>query len=570
MSTHLTHCQATFQLLAWLVLLALCTSCMHTTPKSNARLEVYNLGLDDFNVFDPTYARTRNIIREFFDTNPNNYLVLSDDPNAKPGKANKPDISEEQKVFDKLALIDQYLRDSHFRNGVDNRGAPIRVVLESGGGPINAGAFWLGRETPDPDFIDPVTALLLSLGTNARPKGHIFLDHRRSPYVMRGTPGTDHYNDFDFIAPGDSMEILAHELGHGIAVNEDKFSFLPCFEAGAAFESFADIFGVMVGADWIIANDHTPNGEAPAQSRNMQAPHLSSGACSMYDNSGGTCSFLPVGTSPSAVNSRHQPMHTSEYRSSRGCQDAVHHNGGILNYAAYLISQGGSYTRDGITINFPGIDPTGVGTTIDRSELERLYYYTITHRHLRKNPDFQAVRSALVTSATDLYAGEQGWKIETVKHAFAAVGIEDGIAPILATGTKLTATPSVSSNVSGSYTHYATDDNPVTAWEPVIGVNSWIQLDLGQVYTLHQARLQWLVTQDRILVESYDIEVSVDGIIWVTATSGTKVENIYGGIDTRVHTLSGHTARYVRLNRITPTLSISGTMRIIEFEVYTP
>ena len=91
----------------------------------------------------------------------------------------------------------------------------------------------------------------------------------------------------------------------------------------------------------------------------------------------------------------------------------------------------------------------------------------------------------------------------------------------------------------------------------------WLQLDLGQTYTVNRFRVFW----EKENIQDYVIETSTDGSSW---TEQVKVENANGVLEPE-HTLTDPVnARYVRL-RITkygPAVPNWYNVGVREFEVY--
>jgi len=82
-----------------------------------------------------------------------------------------------------------------------------------------------------------------------------------------------------------------------------------------------------------------------------------------------------------------------------------------------------------------------------------------------------------------------------------------------------------SSNVSlTSRSSNAVDGNTVTRWSSAFSDPQWIQADLGGVYHVNRVVLNWEAAYAR----AYQIQVSVDGINWLTIYSTTTCD---GGVD---------------------------------------
>ncbi|HEX5025466.1 MAG TPA: discoidin domain-containing protein [Agriterribacter sp.] len=116
-----------------------------------------------------------------------------------------------------------------------------------------------------------------------------------------------------------------------------------------------------------------------------------------------------------------------------------------------------------------------------------------------------------------------------------------------------------SSNESAAYPpENAVDANATTTrWSSAYANNQWIAVDLGDIYDLTSVVLRW----ETALGRDYNIEVSVDGVTWVVATTITNNATFVNTID-----MTGTSARYVRMFGL-----VRGTQwgfSLYELEVY--
>lgn len=166
----------------------------------------------------------------------------------------------------------------------------------------------------------------------------------------------------------DALDIVAHEMTHGIITHEKNLLYLN--EPGAVNESIADIFGALIelefkgeAGNWLIG-ERTPGFSATQPLRSLADPNLRDGdGRSMFDR-----------TQRFSLSNRGQPDHYSEVLTpadtmcnstaynDNGC---VHFNSGILNKFAYLVAEGG--THRGVTVR-------GIG----RYKLARITYRAMT------------------------------------------------------------------------------------------------------------------------------------------------------------------------------------------------
>jgi Zn-dependent metalloprotease len=189
----------------------------------------------------------------------------------------------------------------------------------------------------------------------------------------------------EVFGPYDSA-IVAHEACHAL------FNIRWQGQAGATSESICDVIGVLVADDdWTIGRIRGGQPGSHETIRSLKNPGTA------YKN------HPLMGTDP-------QPDHMSKLYTSSGDNGGVHINGGILNKAAYLMSEGG--THGGVTIEH------GIG----REKLLKLYLETI-----KKLPpdgdtvDFAGFRDIVINTADSLFSSADDR--QAVRQAFAAVGL---------------------------------------------------------------------------------------------------------------------------------------------------
>lgn len=183
----------------------------------------------------------------------------------------------------------------------------------------------------------------------------------------------------DFYPLAGALDVIAHELGHGVISNTANLEYQG--QSGAINETYADIFGAMVDRDdWLIGEDVTKTAFSPSGAlRNMSDPH---------------------NTGSSLSDSYWQPMHVSEMYIGEEDNGGVHINSGIGNYAYYLYA-----------------------TAITKEKAEQVFYRALTS-YLTSKSQFTDFRIAVVQSAKDLY-GDNSTEAVEAGVAFDAVGIYD-------------------------------------------------------------------------------------------------------------------------------------------------
>ena len=164
-------------------------------------------------------------------------------------------------------------------------------------------------------------------------------------------------------ASGD--DVVAHELTHGVTGYESHLFYY--MQAGAINESLSDIFGEFVD----LTNGH---GNDSAGVRWLMGEDLSVGAVRSMEN-------------PPAFGDADR-MNSPLYYCGTEDRGGVHHNSGVGNKTAYLMTDGGTF--DGHTV-------AGLGIT----KVARIYYEAQTHL-LTSAADYADLYDALIQATTNL------------------------------------------------------------------------------------------------------------------------------------------------------------------------
>lgn len=162
-------------------------------------------------------------------------------------------------------------------------------------------------------------------------------------------------------------DIVAHEIAHGI--NDHTSNLYNYYQSGAIAESLSDLWGEFVdlsngrGSDhsllrWLLAEDAIALNDAI---RDMKDP-------THYGDP--------------------DKMTSPNYRTSSADNGGVHHNNGVNNKAAYLMTDGDTF--NGVTVNGIGIDKTA-----------KIYYEAQT-RMLTSGSDYLDLYNALYQSCINL------------------------------------------------------------------------------------------------------------------------------------------------------------------------
>jgi Zn-dependent metalloprotease len=129
-----------------------------------------------------------------------------------------------------------------------------------------------------------------------------------------------------FISFTESLEVVAHELAHGVIQFTADLEYFG--QSGALNEHFSDVFGSAITqyvakqkadeADWLVGNEIMGPSLYGEALRSMQAPGMA------YDNE-------LLGKDP-------QPAHMNDYYAGNDDNQGVHINSGIPNRVFYLVS----------------------------------------------------------------------------------------------------------------------------------------------------------------------------------------------------------------------------------------
>jgi Zn-dependent metalloprotease len=186
-----------------------------------------------------------------------------------------------------------------------------------------------------------------------------------------------------------SLDVIAHELTHGVMQSEANLSYQG--ESGALNESWSDVFGSLtrqfrlrqtaLEADWLIGKGLFLPGIRAKAIRSMKAPGTA------YDD--------PVlGRDP-------QPGHMSEYITTAEDNGGVHMNSGIPNRAFYELAvrlKGNAWEKAGM-----------------------IWYRTMTQK-LRPGSRFHEAMNLTVMAAGELF-GSNSLEQKAAREAWAEVGM---------------------------------------------------------------------------------------------------------------------------------------------------
>jgi Zn-dependent metalloprotease len=250
-------------------------------------------------------------------------------------------------AFDGLGATYDFFFDVFGRNSIDDEGLPLEATVHFGRQYDNA--FWNGQR------------------------------------MVFGDGDGEIFNRFTI-----SLDVIGHELAHGVIEDESKLAYL--FQPGALNESLSDVFGSLVRqfalgqtaaeADWLIGRGLFTQAVDGVALRSMKSPGTA------YDD--------PVlGRDP-------QPAHMRDFVRTYDDNGGVHINSGIPNRAFYLAASslgGCAWERAG-----------------------RIWYEAVRDQQLRSNAGFSRFARITVGCAARLY-GAGSIEQQAVAEAWRQVGV---------------------------------------------------------------------------------------------------------------------------------------------------
>lgn len=248
-------------------------------------------------------------------------------------------------------------------------------------------------------------------------------------------------------APLTSLDVTAHELGHGIC--EYSANLVYSRESGAINEGLSDIWGSVVEnafaptkQNFLIGEDITKI--SPYYLRSMSNPK--SGLSAQPDTY--------LGTNWKAATSSCTPTQSND-------QCGVHYNSGVLNHFFYILTQGKTGTND----KGNSYSVTGIGFAKSAKII-----YRMETSYLSSNSTYANVLTYAIQSAKDLYGADSPEAIAT-QNALYAVGL--GTAYSSGSGGGDTVAPSAPSNLAASGTTSVATTLSWTASTDNVGVTGY-------------------------------------------------------------------------------------------------
>lgn len=188
-----------------------------------------------------------------------------------------------------------------------------------------------------------------------------------------------------------SLDVVAHELTHGVTAKTANLANFPWVESGALNEAFSDMFGTATEFFY-----------EPAGSGYQKADYLI-----------GEDLFSPFGF---IIRTLSDPLGIArpDNYANRRVTDDPHINASIPGHAFYLAIEGGRNRTSGLAVQ-------GVGGA-NRDQIEKAFFRALTTM-LPSNASFGLTRLATIQAATDLF-GSGSAATRAITQAWDAVGVQ--------------------------------------------------------------------------------------------------------------------------------------------------
>jgi Zn-dependent metalloprotease len=224
-------------------------------------------------------------------------------------------------------------------------------------------------------------------------------DGRGAMVFGEGAPIGTLYPTIDVKPFSAALDVVAHELTHGVTANSARLNGFKYSEAGALNEAFSDMFGVAT------TFFYRPAGNGPLQASYLHNKDVS----------------VPAGVFSRSL-SNPQSTGDPDHYTQRFIGDDPHYNSTIASHAFYLAIEGGTNRTSGRSVQ-------GVGAA-NREQIEKAFFRALTTL-MPSSSTFALTRVATIQSARDLYGA--GSTVErAVTQAWDAVGVQERTAPTAA------------------------------------------------------------------------------------------------------------------------------------------
>lgn len=197
-----------------------------------------------------------------------------------------------------------------------------------------------------------------------------------------------------------ALDVVAHELTHGVTANSARLNGFPFSEAGALNEAFSDMFGLAT------TFAYEPAGNAVLQANYTVGKDL----------------FVPIGGAGIRSISNPGLFGDPNHYTQRIVGFDPHYNSTIASHAYYLAIEGGTNRTSGQTVQ-------GVGAA-NRDQIEKAFFRALTVL-MPSGATFALTRAATIQAARDLY-GSGSAPERAITQAWDAVGVQPRTAATVA------------------------------------------------------------------------------------------------------------------------------------------
>jgi bacillolysin len=221
-------------------------------------------------------------------------------------------------------------------------------------------------------------------------------DGRGAVIFGEGAPRGTYYPTIDVKPFSAALDVVAHELTHGVTSNTARLNGFPFSEAGALNEAFSDIVGVST------AFFFEPVGTGPLAASYSQGRDLT----------------VPAGAFARSLSNPLSSGDPDHYL-LRNIGGDPHYNSTIVSHAFYLAIEGGTNRTSGLSVQ-------GVGAA-NREQIEKSFFRALTAL-MPSSSTFGLTRVATIQAARDLYGAGSGAE-RAITQAWDAVGVQARTVP---------------------------------------------------------------------------------------------------------------------------------------------
>ncbi len=222
-------------------------------------------------------------------------------------------------------------------------------------------------------------------------------DRKGSITMGEGAPNGSFFRGIDIKPFASSLDVIAHELTHGVTSYTARLNSFPFADAPALNEAFSDMFGTATEFFY------QPPGVGVLKADYLMGEDLA----------------VPFGSF--VIRSLNNPasLGDADHYSQRNPAGEVHQQSTIASHAYYLAIEGGTNRTSGLSV-------TGVGAA-NREQVEKSFFRALTVL-MPSNSTYALTRVATIQAARDLYGAGSGAE-RAITQAWDAVGVQERINP---------------------------------------------------------------------------------------------------------------------------------------------